>query len=113
MVDRGANRGGPSNDMVRLPSLMWPPDTSRQGTRLSPQAGADLDIEPVVQALSGRQAHRVRFVTEALTQPPTDPAIIAYRAEVLTNLLDKPELRARLEGLLPLLDRVIRERQRP
>src|SRR5438270_6315188 len=112
MVDQGAGHGGVPHQMSRLPDLLWPPDASRRGANVSPQAASDLDIEPVVQALSGGKAHRTRFVTQVLAEPPIDAAIIAYRADVVTNLLEEPQLRRRLEALLPLLGRVIQERQR-
>jgi DNA mismatch repair protein MutS len=98
-----------------LPSLLWPEQrvgVTRGSTGLSGQAASDLDLQPLVQALSGRQADRIRFVAGVLAELPNDPTVIAYRADVLTNLLEDAELRARLEALLPLLSRLTRERQR-
>lgn len=98
-----------------FPSLLWPEGRSKVATRsigLSTQAASDLDLQPVVHALSGRQADRIPFVAGVLAELPTDPAVIQYRADVLTNLLEQPELRDRFETLLPLLARLTRGRQR-
>lgn len=98
-----------------FPSLLWPGKPARvngNSAGFSAQAATDLDLQPVVQALSGRQATRAAFVTGVLTELPTDPTVIAYRADVVTNLLQDVELRRRLESLLPLLTRLVRERQR-
>jgi DNA mismatch repair protein MutS len=113
-----AGRGRWQDDgfgMDGLPSLLWPQKRSpvpRGSAGLSAQAASDLDLQPVVQALSGRQAARAAFVAGVLAELPTDPAVITYRADVVANLLDDAELRARLESLFPLLTRLARERQR-
>jgi hypothetical protein len=104
-----------SPEVNGLPSLLWP-ETGARATRTSPglavQAASDLDLQPLVHVLSGRQADRAHFVAGVLAELPTNPAVIAHRADVLTNLLDDAELRARLEALFPLLTRLARERQR-
>ncbi len=105
---------GDAPDMSDLPSLLWPEKRAsmhRADSSLSAQAASDLDLQPVVQALSGRQAARAAFVAGVLAEMPTDPAVIAYRADVVTNLLEDAELRGRFEALFPLLTRLVRERQ--
>ena len=81
--------------------------------QLSPETIADLDVAPVVQALSGHEPRRERFVTSVLTESPMDPDVITYRARVMANLLDDPGLRRRLSDVLPQLSRLAREPQRP
>ncbi len=111
-----AEREADAVPIPELPHLLWV--KGRDGSAalprgLSTQAAGDLDLLPIVQALSGGEADRMRFVTEVLAELPTDTAVIARRADVLTNLLDEPELCRRLRSLLPLLSRVVRERRRP
>lgn len=99
-----------------LASLLWPshyPVESRPEARLTVEAAADLDIGPVVQALSGNQTRHERFVTALLMQLCTDPAVISYRAEVIDNLIAAPEFRAHLNEVLPVISTLVRERQRP
>src|SRR5437879_2152160 len=82
-----------------LASLLWPPGyspDSRRGLEVGPDAAADLDVGPVVQALSGYEPHREPFVSQLLRGLCIDSEVIVYRAEVLTNLLEEPELRQRL-----------------
>jgi hypothetical protein len=112
MAAGGTQRLGGAETARTLPSLLWPSGPSARA-QLSPQTAADLDLEPLVAALSGGEADRARFVAEVLTDLPTDVTVIAYRADTLTNLLDEPGLRGRLEALLPLLAKVARERRRP
>src|SRR5205807_3946503 len=78
-----------------------------------PETIADLDVAPVVQALSGDEGRREPFVTRVLTGLCTDPDVITYRAQVVANLLDDPALRRRLADILPQLSRLAREPHRP
>ncbi len=80
-----------AHDRDQLPSLLWPEGHAGKpqgAVGLNPQAASDLDVQPLVQALSDRQADRARFVTDVLADLPTDPAVITYRADALSNLLD-------------------------
>jgi DNA mismatch repair protein MutS len=110
----GGQQQDETSGMAELPSLLWPgkhPPLTRKSSGLSAQAASDLDLQPVVQALSGRQAARAAFVAGVLAELPTDPTVVTYRADVVANLLEDAELRGRLESLLPLLTRLVRERQ--
>lgn len=116
MGDSGTRQGRSDDSAPRLPSLLWPddyPPEARAATRLSANTGADLDVAPVVRALSGREAKRERFVTDVLLGLCTDESVIAYRQAVIANLLDEPDLHRRLGDLLPRLSTLVRERQRP
>ena len=116
MVSPDARQRQTGDDACDLPSLLWPPDyppESRSDARLSPETGVDLDLEPVVKALSGHEVQREPFVTGVLTELCTDPRVITYRADVIANLLDEPELRDRLTALLPQLSSLVRERRSP
>lgn len=115
MAARGRRQRAEAPDTRGLPSLLWPEGTrgaAGSSAGLSAQAAGDLDLQPLVQALSGHQADRAPFVAGVLADLPTDPAVIAYRADTLTNLLEDEALRVRLEALLPLLSRLVRGRQR-
>jgi DNA mismatch repair protein MutS len=94
------------------PSLLWPNGRPvASGSRLNEQAIADLHLAEVIAAISGgsdahagRLAQRERFAREVLTELLSDPAIIGYRQAVLTDLLDNPSLRERVEQVLPALE---------
>jgi len=104
---------GPS---THLTSLLWPPAYDPEGqdaAALSPEAAADLDIDPLIQVLAGREPHRMPFVRTLLSALCTSSDVITYRRHVIANLLDTPELRQRLGGLLVTLSPLLRERLRP
>jgi hypothetical protein len=92
-------------------SLLWPGSraTAEIG-RLDEQAIADLHLDEIVRAIvgggapAGRLAARERFAHEVLTTLVRDSEIIACRQAVLTDLLDNPSLRERLEQVLPALE---------
>ncbi len=89
------------------PSLLWPPGSAAGaggGARLDPHVVADLDLPEVIQALCGGEPRRERFVRDILTAPCVDPAVIAYRAEALDDLLADAALRAALRAALPALE---------
>src|SRR5437868_4782069 len=116
MTDGGTQGEQTGGEAPALASLLWPADYPREARSkagLRPETAADLDLRPVVQALSGHDGHRERFVAAALTDLCVDPAVITYRADVIANLLEDPGLRRRLEQLLPQLSSLVRERQRP
>ena len=92
-------------------SLLWPEGMrGAPAARLDDQAIADLHLDEIVRAIvsagapAGRLATRERFAHDVLTTLITEPDIIAYRQAVLTDLLDNPPLRERLERALPALE---------
>jgi DNA mismatch repair protein MutS len=102
----------PSAPPVPSISLLWPPGAGVHAPntpRLSARAAADLDLETTVRALSASPGDQ-RMVTAALSTLCADPDVIAYRQAVLEDLLNAPELLARLEALLPAISAVERFR---
>src|SRR5438874_2542166 len=92
-------------------SLLWPEGLrGAPAARLDDQAIADLHLDEIVRAIvgagapAGRLATRERFAHDVLTTLITEPDIIAYRQAVLTDLIDNPRLRERLERALPALE---------
>jgi hypothetical protein len=71
--------------------------------RLSLDTLADLDLDPVILALGGGDARRAGFARAVLATLCPDPAVIAYRAAALTDLIEMEGLRTRLEQALPAL----------
>jgi hypothetical protein len=102
----------------RYASLLWPPPrpASPGPARLDARAIADLDLAAVVQALTGGDGSRDRFVTAVLAELCADPEVIAYRQAVVVDLSDDAELRRRLGEVRPKLADLMRAqgaRQRP
>ena len=97
---------------IALPvSLLWPDGRATAAIgRLADEAIADLHLAEIVSAIvgadapAGRLAARERFAERVLTELLSDAEIIAYRQAVLTDLLDHPPLRERLEAVLPGLE---------
>jgi DNA mismatch repair ATPase MutS len=85
-------------------SLLWPPGHQPDlSPRLSDRTIADLDLQTVLAALG--ETHRRMGATRAvLLSLCDDPAVIAYRQDLLDDLLAAPELVADLEALIPLVD---------
>ncbi len=86
-------------------SLLWPPNAPAAATnaaRLSSAAAADLDLDFAVSALSTAHGYAPR-VRDVLLTLITDPAVIGYRQDILSDLLNTPELADRLVDLLPRL----------
>ena len=83
-------------------SLLWPGGTrpAQTGTGLDPQCVRDLELENTLAALTnsrlGRSSIREVFLTLC-----TDPAVIAYRQDVLDDLWCNPNFTASLEALMP------------
>lgn len=80
-------------------SLLWPPGSrpSRYDhARLGPEAVADLDLDPVIRALCDGEPHREGFARTVLATLSPDPAVIAYRADALADLLADEGLRSGL-----------------
>ena len=104
----GAPRGSSRPDAPPpYPSLLWPPGSAPAGgggARLDPRALVDLDLPEVIHALCGGEPRRERFVRDILAAPCADPAIVAYRADALDDLLADAPLRAALRAALPTLE---------
>jgi DNA mismatch repair protein MutS len=94
-------------------SLLWPsgaPRGSSAGQQLPADSAADLQMTAIVQVLadgggrSSRRDHRERLVRQTLTELCTDSGVIAYRQEVVDELVNDPPLRERLARILPDLE---------
>lgn len=94
-------------------SLLWPDGPrheSRGVQRLSSESAANVQLAEVVQALAGpvnrayRRDVRERFAHQTLLQLCTDVNVIAYRQDVIADLLDDPSLIERLSQSLPSLE---------
>ncbi len=94
-------------------SLLWPigsPRGSSAGQQLPADAATDLQLTEIIRILvagqgrPGRRDHRERLVRQTLSELCTDPAVIAYRQEVVDDFLNDPALRERLAQLLPDLE---------
>ena len=83
-------------------SLLWPPGTQplQTDTALDPQCVRDLGLESLLSALTegGLGRHTIRQVFLVLC---TNPAVIAYRQNMLEDLWCYPALTHCLEELLP------------
>ena len=83
-------------------SLLWPGGTrpAQAGTGLDPQCVRDLELENTLAVLTnsrlGRSSLREVFLTLC-----TDPAVIAYRQDILDDLWCNPDFAAHLEALMP------------
>ncbi|MDQ6673593.1 MAG: hypothetical protein M3069_23105 [Chloroflexota bacterium] len=95
-------------------SLLWPSETAGGGASarelLSATAADDLNVTEVIQAIVGRDGppnqvrQRERFARQVLSQLCQEPEVIAYRQDVLEDLLADQPLRERLGELLPSLE---------
>src|SRR6266568_9091532 len=92
-------------------SLLWPDGSAGTGMeQLSATAADDLNMIELVQAMVGgegpsnRLRQRERFARQVLSQLGQEPAVIAYRQDVLEDLLAHQPLRERLGELLPSLE---------
>src|SRR5437660_6706854 len=92
-------------------SLLWPNGRATAAIgRLADDAIADLHLAEIVSAIvgadapAGRLAARERFAQRVLAELLSDAEVIAYRQAVLTDLLEQPALRERLEAVLPGLE---------
>jgi DNA mismatch repair protein MutS len=83
-------------------SLLWPHGTgpAQPGTTLDPQCVRDLELENTLAALTDGRP-RQATIRKVLLNLCTDPAIIAYRQDVLDDLWHNPEFTSQLEALLP------------
>ena len=94
-------------------SLMWPRGASHESGRaqpLGPDAVADLQVAESIRVLASgegrpaRRDRRERLVRQALHDLCADPDTIAYRQEVVAELLHNVPLRERLNAILPDLE---------
>ncbi len=85
-------------------SLLWPGETppSQIGTALDPQCVRDLELERILAALTDGRPRR-SAIREVFLNLCTDPAVIAYRQDILEDLWRNPDFTAHLEVLLPEL----------
>ena len=81
-------------------SLLWPTDEARCHTELDAQCVRDLELDQTLLALTRSSIERGK-VREILIRICTDPAVIAYRQDVIEDLWDHAEFRDGLEALLP------------
>src|SRR5215470_14820334 len=92
--------------MQSLPllSLLWPDGTrpAQTGTALDPQCVRDLELEATLAACTDSQLGR-STIREVFLHLCTDPAVIAYRQDILDDMWRNPDFTAHLEALLPEL----------
>ena len=81
-------------------SLLWPTGAARSSTELDAQCVRDLELDQTLLALTRSSIERSK-VREILTRICTDPAVIAYRQDVIEDLWDHAAFREGLEALLP------------
>ena len=90
-------------------SLLWPPGLLPGAVdpqpRLTAEQAADLELETLVDALCLHASDHA-WVSGLLGQLCSDPLVIGYRQGVLDSILDAPVIAARLESLLPRIDRL-------
>lgn len=88
-------------------SLLYPSDhLNRSGFQhWGKNTPTDLGLERLAKALSYQQKYE-KAVKNQLLQLCPDPAVIAYRQEMLQDFLDHPELVTQFSGFLPMLSRL-------
>src|SRR5919205_2255312 len=102
-MERARRRGGGVKDIVWPVCLLWPrPDAQHARMRLNAATIADLGLEHIVQALDVDRQH-AGVIRAILCEPSTEPDVIAYRQEILADLLSLPALADALQALLPEL----------
>jgi DNA mismatch repair ATPase MutS len=81
-------------------SLLWPSNVPR--SEVSGYKMADLHLDGIIRALSieGRYERHIR---EILLAPNADARVIAYRQEIIEDLLRSPHLVARLQEVLAII----------
>jgi DNA mismatch repair protein MutS len=84
-------------------SLLWPDGTgsSQAGTALDPQCVRDLELEGTLAALTDGRRPRQSSIRKVFLTLRTDPAVIAYRQDVLDDLWHNSDFTSQLEALLP------------
>jgi DNA mismatch repair protein MutS len=90
-----------STPMTHDLSLLWPlGHEARTLPRLSDAAVDDLDLPRTITALGEEYGYAMR-IRDVLLHMCDDPAVIAYRQDVLADLVEIPDLGDRLAALLP------------
>src|SRR5215510_2168185 len=86
-------------------SLLWPDGTrpAQTCTALDPQCVRDLELEATLAAFTDSRLGR-STIREIFLHLCTDPAVIAYRQDILDDLWCNPDFAAHLEALLPDLN---------
>ena len=86
-------------------SLLWPDGIrpAQTCTTLDPQCVRDLELETTLAAFTDSRLGR-STIREVFLHLCTDPAVIAYRQDILDDLWSNPNFTAHLEALLPELN---------
>jgi DNA mismatch repair protein MutS len=86
-------------------NLLRPGDTrsSQTSTALDPQCVRDPELESILAALTDGRLRRFA-IREVFLNLCTDPAVIAYRQDILDDLWRNPDFSMPLEALLPDLN---------
>src|SRR5438874_2554059 len=87
---------------VPVPSLLHPVAGATHPSGRPALSEADLGLAPIIRALDFDGRHG-RFVGGVLAELCDDPATIAYRQEILDDLLRLPHLVANIADMLPQL----------
>jgi MutS domain V len=94
-------------------SLLWPPGSSHDPAwQLPREVIQDLGLATLVAAMAPAPAHREALEAVLFTFCP-HPTVIAYRQDVLDDLLATPGLAEALGALLPALDELALFTTRP
>jgi DNA mismatch repair protein MutS len=92
-------------------SLLWPPgtltDAQSQRNELEPGTLRDLGIDYLLKGFS-YEPDQQKAVRQVLVSLISDPRVIRYRQDVLTELLEKPSLAEKLQALLPVIESLVR-----
>jgi DNA mismatch repair protein MutS len=92
-------------------SLLWPPgiDSPQPASSLELSAAAmrDLGVDRIVAAFSGDREHQTE-IQKIFSELPIEPEVIAYRQDVLDDLLANPEVVEKLRLLLPTVDSLVK-----
>lgn len=92
-------------------SLLWPPgfdtSTGTAFTKLKPNVWRDLGLAYLVTEWASEVEHR-KEVEKILGILCLDEEILCYRLDVLEDLLNNPNLTARMESLFPTMDTLAR-----
>jgi DNA mismatch repair protein MutS len=87
-------------------SILWPVGYAVPVAKpLSNNVQTDLALAVVVAGLDWDGKHS-RFITETLAAPSNDPKVINYRQDILADLLNAPELSAKLTEIVPPLGKL-------
>src|SRR5262245_42595257 len=83
-------------------SLLWPDGTrpAQTCTTLDPQCVRDLELDVTLAAFTNSRPGR-STIRETFLHLCTDPAVIAYRQDILDDMWRHPDFTACLEALLP------------